>query len=96
MKRPRLLRKREIDDSLAADYYWNQQLPLGFYVNGGGGMPGPPGPPGPPGGGGSGSGAGAPGPPGPPGPPGKPGFSFDDSVSIHLRLTKMMLDLFRF
>lgn len=62
--------------------YWSEQLPLGFFVNGGGaGSPGPPGPPGPPGGGGSGSGAGAPGPPGPPGPPGAPGFSFDDSVS---------------
>ena len=80
VKRPHLLRKRYVDDYTSMTNYWNENTPLGFYVNGGGIM-GPPGPPGPPGGGGSGSGAGAPGPPGPPGPPGKPGASFNDAVS---------------
>lgn len=81
-RKPHVLKKR--DDTLS--YYWDQKLPLGFFVNGQGGLMGPPGPPGPPGApgymlGGSGSGSGdavarggIPGPRGPPGPPGPPGL----------------------
>lgn len=81
-------------------WYLNQQVPLGFYINGGGaGSPGPPGPPGPPGRtffdeGGSGSGSGAlftrgsipsrPGPPGPPGPPGQGLENADKLVMVML------------
>ena len=80
-RKPHRLQKREN----VMSYYWNQQLPIGFFVNGQGGLMGPPGPPGPPGtpgyvmgGSGSGSGdavarGGIPGPRGPPGPPGPPG-----------------------
>ena len=80
-RKPHVLQKR--DNILS--YYWDQKLPLGFFVNGQGGLMGPPGPPGPPGSpgyvmGGSGSGSGdafargaIPGPRGPPGPPGPPG-----------------------
>ena len=87
-RKPHVLQKR---DNLAS-YYFDQKLPLGFFVNNGGGLMGPPGPPGPPGNpvivGGSGSGSGdavargaIPGPRGPPGPPGPPGAGNAIAVS---------------
>lgn len=90
-RKPHILQKR--DNILS--YYWDQKLPLGFFVNGQGGLMGPPGPPGPPGtpgyvmgGSGSGSGdavarGGIPGPRGPPGPPGPPGPGNALTVSIN-------------
>lgn len=83
-RKPRIVKRYSEADNVIS-YYWDQKLPLGFFVNGQGGLMGPPGPPGPPGpagyygGSGSGSGdaytrGGIPGPPGPPGPPGAPGL----------------------
>ncbi|KAJ7337290.1 hypothetical protein OS493_010147 [Desmophyllum pertusum] len=93
-RKPHVLQKR---DNLAS-YYFDQKLPLGFFVNNGGGLMGPPGPPGPPGNpvivGGSGSGSGdavargaIPGPgdlPGPPVPRGRKCYSWS-SGNYHLR-----------
>lgn len=102
-RKPRVLHKR--DNALS--YYWDQQLPLGFFVNGQGGLMGPPGPPGPPGtpgymmgGSGSGSGdavarAGIPGPRGPPGPPGPPGPGNALSVSSKYLNMKGSMNLTR-
>lgn len=90
-RKPRIVKRYSEADNVIS-YYWDQKLPLGFFVNGQGGLMGPPGPPGPPGpagyygGSGSGSGdaytrGGIPGPPGPPGPPGAPGLGGAANVS---------------
>lgn len=90
----RRIKKRGLSQS-EASWYLNEQVPLGFYINGGSnGAPGPPGPPGPPGRpyfdeGGSGSGSGQlvargtiPGRPGPPGPPGPPGQTMENADKL--------------